>query len=357
MGIERYSISVHFARAAIQSARQYQLNETAILHEAGISPRLLDNLHLRITPDQFSRLMRAVWREADDEFMGFTHQRCRNGVFVIAAKQAVRCRTLGSVYRTLSRFYNLINDSVQLILDVQGQEASFHLRLSDPDRDSHFLLRDFFLLLWHRFPSWLIGRRIPLHQVEFEFSAPWHQAEYRLMFPCPAQFELPYNRLVFDAALLDAPVVQTPETLHAHLKRAPLDWFTRQAYYQVYTRRVMDYLEKQPAFLANADITSAAKALHLTERTLRRKLLTEGTRFQSLKEGMRRDLALHYLNQPMLPIAQIAQQLGFSEASAFTRAFKHWTGTSPKTYREALLNRHQSSDKAIKTASNFHTRA
>lgn len=338
MGIERYSISVHFAQAAIHSARLCQLNEVAILTEAGISPRLLDNVHLRITPEQFSRLMRSLWREADDEFMGLTGQRCRNGVFAMMAKQAVRCRTLGAVYHHLSRFYNLINDSVQLRLETQGPLARFSMNLSDPDRDNRFLLRDFFLLLWHRFPSWLIGQRIPLHQVAFEFPAPEHQAEYRLMFPCPARFEETSNQLIFDTALLDAPVIQTPETLRAHLQRAPLDWFTRQAYYQVYTRRVMDYLEL-PGHLAAADITSTAQALHMTERTLRRKLLLEGTRFQTLKESMRRDLALHYLNQPSLPIARIAQQLGFSEASAFTRAFKQWTGESPKTYRDAVLDR------------------
>jgi len=338
MGIERYSISVHFAQAAVQAARHCQLDEAALLSAAGISPRLLENVHLRITPDQFSRLMRSLWRDADDEFMGLTAQRCRNGVFVMMAKQAVRCRTLRAVYHHLSRFYNLTNDSVQLALEVEGTEASFSMGLSDPDRDSSFLLRDFFLLLWHRFPSWLIGQRIPLRHVAFEFAAPAHQAEYRLMFPCPARFEDSTNRLIFDAALLDAPVVQTPDSLRSHLQRAPLDWFTRQAYYQVYTRRVMDHLEKQ-RHLAAADIASTAAELHLTERTLRRKLLAEGTRFQTLKESMRRDLALHYLNQPSLPIAQIAHQLGFSEASAFTRAFKQWTGESPRAYRDAVLER------------------
>lgn len=342
MGIERYSISVHFALAAIQSARHCRLNEAAILEEAGISPRLLDNVHLRITPDQFSRLLRAVWREADDEFMGLTAQPSRHGVFVMMAKQAVRCRTLRGVYQHLSRFYNLTNDSVRLALLLEDQEASFSMQLHEPHRDNSFLLRDFFLLLWHRFPSWLIGQRIPLNYVAFEFSPPKHRAEYRLMFPCPARFRDRTNRLVFNAAMLDAPVVQTPETLRSYLQRVPLDWFTRQAYYPAYTRRVMDYLEK-PNHLATADILSTATALHLTERTLRRKLLAEGTRFQTLKESMRRDLALHYLNQPSLSVAQIAHTLGFSEASAFTRAFKHWTGESPKTYRDAVLNKDRES--------------
>ncbi|MFC0710415.1 helix-turn-helix domain-containing protein [Azorhizophilus paspali] len=82
-------------------------------------------------------------------------------------------------------------------------------------------------------------------------------------------------------------------------------------------------------------ITRLAAKARLTERTLRRRLSAEGSRFQSIKDGMRRDMAIHYLTQPSMPISQVARQLGFSEPSAFTRAFKQWTGELPKIYRDA----------------------
>ena len=62
MGIERYSISMYFAHILMAAARRLALDEEVLLKEAGISRKRLDNLHLRITPDQFSRLMQAVWR-------------------------------------------------------------------------------------------------------------------------------------------------------------------------------------------------------------------------------------------------------------------------------------------------------
>jgi len=334
MGIERYSISVHFARVLMNAARRRELDEEILLAEAGISRRLLENPHLRITPDQFSRLMRAVWRQGDDEFLGMGTQRCRQGIFALMAKQVVRSRNLHSVYYKLGHFYNLVNDSLRLELKVEGDEATFSMALNDPALDPDYLLREFLLLLWHRFPSWLIGQRIPLRRVTFDHAAPEHLAEYRLMFPCQANFEQPTNSLVFDAAMLNAPVVQTPEALANHLRRAPIDWFTRPAYYPVYTRRVLDCLQNC-ADLAGASIQGAAAALHLTERTLRRRLSAEGTSFQGLKDGLRRDLAIHYLTQPSMPISQVARHLGFSEPSAFTRAFKQWTGELPKTYRDA----------------------
>jgi AraC-like DNA-binding protein len=72
----------------------------------------------------------------------------------------------------------------------------------------------------------------------------------------------------------------------------------------------------------------------MTSRTLRRKLTDEGTHFQDIKDGLRRDTAIHLLSQPSLPVSGIARELGFSEPSAFTRAFRHWTGVSPSSYRK-----------------------
>ncbi|MNZ95940.1 HTH-type transcriptional regulator VirS [compost metagenome] len=78
-----------------------------------------------------------------------------------------------------------------------------------------------------------------------------------------------------------------------------------------------------------------AEEMHMTSRTLRRKLSDEGTSFQELKDGVRCDAAIHYLSQPAIPISQISRQLGFSEPAAFTRAFKQWTGISPGLYRRS----------------------
>jgi hypothetical protein len=128
MGIERYSISIHFARMLMNAGHRLQLDEAELLKEAGLNQRMLDNAHLRITPDQFSRLMRAVWRLADDEFLGMGSQRCPQGVFAIMAKQVIHSHNLHSVYYKLSHFYNVINDSLHLSLDIVGDEAFFRWR-------------------------------------------------------------------------------------------------------------------------------------------------------------------------------------------------------------------------------------
>ncbi|CAI8248416.1 MAG: HTH-type transcriptional regulator VirS [Marinobacterium sp. xm-d-530] len=81
---------------------------------------------------------------------------------------------------------------------------------------------------------------------------------------------------------------------------------------------------------------SVANKLNITTRTLRRKLADEGTRFQDIKDSVRRDHAIHLLNQSALSIQSIASQLGYSETAAFIRAFTKWTGQTPKVFRTGV---------------------
>lgn len=334
MSHKHHSISIHFAQAVISAARKHELDEQQLLQDAGLSKELLQNTEVRITPQQLSRLMQSVWRHADDEYLCLGSQPSRHGVFSLMAKQVLPSGNLRQVYRHGARFYNLVAAATELRFEESDDSARFYLKLAQPELDPNHTLVDFLLLLWHRFPSWLIGQRIPLRKICFTHSKPAHYEEYRLMFPCEALYDQPENYFEFDREILNAPVVQTQQNLSAYLRRCPLDWFKRQSYYPVYTRKVMDYLENTEE-MSETSMEGIANQIHTTTRTLRRKLLEEGTSFQELKDSVRRDEAIHFLSQPDIPISQIARLLGFTEAAAFTRAFKHWTGLSPSMYRKS----------------------
>jgi AraC-like DNA-binding protein len=81
------------------------------------------------------------------------------------------------------------------------------------------------------------------------------------------------------------------------------------------------------------DLEAVAAHLHISPQTLRRHLREEGSSFQELKDQLRRDIAIYHLSRADLSLQQIAEQLGFSEPSAFHRAFKKWTGLTPGAYR------------------------
>ena len=95
--------------------------------------------------------------------------------------------------------------------------------------------------------------------------------------------------------------------------------------------RVRSHLQQaQPAW---PDLAATADALHMAASTLQRRLATDGTSFQALKDELRRDLAIVRLNTSTVPLAALAYELGFADSAAFQRAFKHWTGSAPGAYR------------------------
>ena len=330
-----HSVSVHFANAVLDAARQLGLNLEPILQSARLNQPLLDNPQSRITSQQFSQLMRSVWEQSDDEFLGLTTQPSKYGVFRLFADGAIQEQNLHRVYKHLCRFYSLVNQSISLSLYISKGQVELRMRQVQPEIDRNLLFRDFFLLLWHRFPGWLIGKSIPLQQVKMRGAEPAHAAEYRFMFLCPITYGHDYDAFVFSEEELVNPVTQRAENLREHFKQAPLNWFTRQEFTPVYTRRVMDYLAEYREH--EASMQDIADSVNVSERTLRRKLTEEGTSFQEIKDKLRKNMAIYYLSQPDIPISTITNKLGFSEPAAFTRAFKQWTGQTPTLYRENTL--------------------
>ena len=84
------------------------------------------------------------------------------------------------------------------------------------------------------------------------------------------------------------------------------------------------------------ELADVAADLDVHPQTLRRRLTAEGTTFKDIKNQLRRDTALYFLGKKSLSIEEIAHRAGFSESSAFIRAFKGWTGVTPYSYRKGL---------------------
>jgi len=101
------------------------------------------------------------------------------------------------------------------------------------------------------------------------------------------------------------------------------------------TRLEAELVKEIPLGLPTLD--AAASRMGMSSRTLRRRLREEGTRFQDVLDRARCALAKHYLDEPKLALGEVAFLLGFSEPSAFHRAFKRWTGATPLSHRRGAL--------------------
>lgn len=332
---ENHSVSSHFARAHLDNTVRLGGDEEFILQRAGLTRELLAEPKARVSPQQLSIIVRANWAVANDEFMGLATDCVKVGVFSLFAESAIRFKTMAEVFEEAARFYNLINDGVRYQFNTDDQYASFSVELANPSLDIQGFLVEYLLLVWHRFPSWLAGQVLPLEEVWFELEEPQHSEEYRLMYPCPCRYEMPQNKLVFKNEYLSMPVIQLKEDLPQYLDEAPLQWFRKPAFYDAYTTQVIRLLEESSS-LNDIGLETIAEKLHMTSRTLRRKLTAEGSSFQTLKDTIRRDQAINFLGDYRLTIAEVGRRIGFHEPTAFTRAFKQWTGLTPGIYRKGL---------------------
>lgn len=335
MANENYTVSNYFARSHLANTVRIGGNERDILSLAGLTEEIIRAPKARIAPQQLATIVRANWTVGKDEFMGLASQPVKVGVFRLLAERLIECRTLEEALRETARFYNLVTDSIQFELTITTQETRFGFRLPNTKRQNNSFLIEFLLLIWHRFPSWLVGQVIPLREVQFDYKEPKHSEEYRLMFPSPCRYRCDTNTLVFDSTALTLPIIQTAPELHRYLSEIPLPWFRKQDFHDSFTAQVVRFLEES-AFQEETSLELIATQMHMTSRTLRRKLTAEGNSFQQLKDNTRRDRAINFLADIRISIAEVGRRIGFTETPAFTRAFKQWTGLSPGAYRKGL---------------------
>jgi AraC-like DNA-binding protein len=150
-------------------------------------------------------------------------------------------------------------------------------------------------------------------------------------------FNAPDTRIEFSTAFLDLPVVQTERSTKEFLRLAPANILLKYKSAQSLSARIRRRLRQiLPDDLP--DLEAMAREVNTAPATLRRKLKAEGQTYQAIKDDLRRDLAITYLSGTQLSIRDIALALGFLEPSAFHRAFRKWTGTSPGAYRRAEQN-------------------
>ncbi|MEU9109874.1 AraC family transcriptional regulator [Streptomyces xanthophaeus] len=331
----RRMVTVHHVRAVLAGARGSGIDTVPLLQEAQIPPLLLGDDRARITPAQFARLFRALYRTTQDEFLGLSAVPSRPGTFAMMCYASLGCQDLGAATERAAAFYGLFPGGPELALEVEDGQARFTVR-NDFARDEERFLTECVLAIWHRLSSWLIGRRIPLAHASFCYPPPPHAQEYELLFDCPVRFGAGRTGAAFDAHWLTAPLVRDEPALDAMLRRAPFDLLSRPAYGTTVAEQVRRTLTQQlrlsPRLPALGEV---AARLAVSPATLRRRLQQEGTSFQQLKDHVRRDAAIAGLAESSEPIAELAVRLGFSEDTAFHRAFRRWTGTTPGAYRVA----------------------
>ncbi len=184
-----------------------------------------------------------------------------------------------------------------------------------------------------------IGRPLCPKRAEFQ-RAPAHREMYEAHFRCPVKFKANQNALVFSKVDIELPFVTHNADLLAIVAPQLEAELTQQLAQKTFSEQAKGIL-KQLLAGQRPGIQDLARELHLSTRTLQRRLTEQGITFQRLLEEARRELARHYLLHSSRQLNETAYLLGYEDANSFFRAFHHWEGTSPGQWRVLQKNSQQ----------------
>ncbi|EWG99025.1 AraC family transcriptional regulator [Halomonas sp. BC04] len=330
------TVSMHFVNELFRGVPVAESARGGYLERAGISPFLLTATHGRVTVDQFSTLYRLLVNEYDDETPGFFARPLRGGTLKLLCLSVLEAPTLKVALHRYTLFFRIVLDDFGYEYSVEDGLLRVALVEHRPPVGSRILVHELMLKLFHGIASWMIARKIPLLKMECAYPQPAHSADYLYFYPGKVSFERRQTAIYIDAALFEQPIRQTKKHLGAFLRRAPADWFYVSFEDRVVSHRVREHLSRHLA--SSGSVHDVAGALHMSVRTLARRLAAEGTHFQAVKDEFRRDFAIQALTRTERSLSAIADELGFQDLACFSRAFKAWTGNSPAAYRRATTS-------------------
>ena len=180
------------------------------------------------------------------------------------------------------------------------------------------------------------GERWALDQVSIAAKCPDHPEAYKRFFGAPVQFDAPTTALWFSQELLLQPIATAnPARFHEYCKRMELQMHPNSEAAALLQAALSEWM-RHSAWQETSSLENAAASFGTTARTLQRRLKAQGINFQELRAQVRMDMAQQLLQERELSITLIAEKLGFSESSAFTRAFRHHAQQSPRQFRQSI---------------------
>jgi AraC-like DNA-binding protein len=326
------TIAICFVAEALQSVRARNLNADELLSNVGLSPSLLEVPEARVSAKVYGALWRTIALALDDEFFGQDSRRLKAGSFAMLCHSVVNCKTLARALARSVRFYALMLDDIAASVERDAKEARLVLHERVEGASQRVFAHETLLMLIYGVSCWLVGRRIPILRAEFSYEEPAHSAEYRLMYCNELRFNRPNTLIAFESSYLDLALVQDENSIKEFLRTAPESILLKYKSASSLAARIRRRL-RQSLISKLPDFETLAGELKMTPATIRNRLHEEGTSYQSIKDHLRRDLAISYLSHSSRSVMDIALELGFSERSAFHRAFRKWTGASPGEFR------------------------
>lgn len=230
----------------------------------------------------------------------------------------------------LLRYTRILTEGVQLL--TEEDDETFALVLSfEPASAGIPIQIDGIMTLLTGLCRINYGQNFNPAAVHFSHPKPACAGEFFAYFKCPVLFDAPDNRVILPIEVLDVDLPGANPQLAQVNDKIMIEYLARLDKDDIITRVKAIIIDQLP----NGTVvdSSVADSLHMNVRSLQRRLRQKDCTFKGILNEVREQLALKYIKDSRLTLSEISFLLGFSETSSFSRAFKRWTGDSPREYR------------------------
>jgi AraC-like DNA-binding protein len=302
-----------------------------VVAEAGLNLELLDDSENLISYAARGRLLnRCVAATGCEHFGLLLGQRGSLSSFGLVGFLVQHSADVGTALRNFVRYLHLHVRGAAPVLSEHGSSAMLGYQIYEPQVEATDQLGDGAMAVAFNIMRSLCGPGWKPTEVLLAHRKPKDTGPFRRLFGAPLRFDAEQNALVFPAAWLERPMPGADPELHRLLQKQ-IDVLE--------ARHGEDFPEQVRSVLRSALLTGHGKAdqvaalFSMHSRTLNRRLTAFGTNFQALVDEGRFEIARQMLADSAMEVSQIAASLGYADASAFTRAFRRWSGTTPAVWR------------------------
>lgn len=323
-------VPLHHPRVLVELVVARGVSRDAVLEGTGITPAMLSRPEARISYRQFNTLERNAMRLSSDPGLGLgwgaAIHASQSGLVGIATLGAADA---GAAFRIARLYYEQVAPGWSVDLRVEGKRGYFTLRDTIGRGDLLPFATEAMVAGFLRLAEQVLGHPVDLREFRFAYPEPVHHELYREYLPnTPLVWDQPVTEGVFDAAVLDEPIALGPSVGMPAAKGADTPGEQTPEGIAARVRKVL---------LVNGarrmGLEEVARELGMSGRTLRRALSQSGTSYQDIAESLLRARAEAWVRSGSDKIEYIAQELGFTDARSFRRAFKRWTGHNPNELR------------------------
>jgi AraC-like DNA-binding protein len=303
-----------------------------LLEKAGLTPEFLEDPDARIPGPTVLAIWNALReRTADPALQLLAPATLPFGAYRVIDYLVAASATVGDGLRRFARFFGLIAEGLTLSITRDTEGPCLGLTSADGGQVPPVYVDYVFAALVSRIRM-RIRPNLKVRRVDLRQPLPSTTTPYREVFQAPVRFGATEDRLCFSQEEWDSRTESADAALVRLLEEHARIIAQRSPHAPAGFRGEVEKAIAS-ALPEGGSAEDVARALNASVRTLQRKLVATGTTFREVSEAVRGQLAKGYLTDPTVSITEVAFLLGYSEESAFNRAFRHWTGESPGRWR------------------------